>query len=267
MLKSTPDTQIPTIRCSVAEVGEVALSYRTRGSDSVVVCLHGIQANRSVFAKLMAEPLFSRMDVAAIDLPGFGESSKPTEWDYGVDSFAGVVTDILQQLNHRRVHLIGHSLGGMIGTLLLQEPRLEVMSFVNLEGNMRLEDCGASRKVGALTFEQFTKGYFPELKKSLYASSDSSASFRAAALEQISETAFFKTSNQVLRYSESGKLQEIFESAQQPRLFLFGSRSHFQTRVADPRCRQAEIPNASHFMLLENYPAVVAEISKFFAQL
>lgn len=265
------------INCPIAGIGHIAAT-RFRGpieviltapqagprDEETIICLHGIQGDRSLFDRLTAEPFLESYDLLAIDLPGFGESSKPESWDYNLESHAAAVLDVIAQLGLGRVHLIGHSLGGMIATLLTLRAAERILSVVSLEGNLTLEDCGLSRDIAGIPFQQFAADFFPELKKKLRTSQEPSAPFRLSALEAAGALAFYKISQSIVSWAKSGSLKIAFETAPCPKLLLYGEAGSFKSRVDSPWCRQEAIPDAGHFLLHDNYANVAAAIRKFF---
>jgi pimeloyl-ACP methyl ester carboxylesterase len=72
-----------------------------------------------VFAWRFLFPLLERhFRVTAIDLPGFGKSSKPGDRDYGLDSQVNAVNDTLRGLGIGQAILVGSSMGGVIALWL-----------------------------------------------------------------------------------------------------------------------------------------------------
>jgi len=64
--------------------------------------------------------LVRERDVIAIDLPGFGESDRPSPDRYGYDgpAFAATVVEVLDRLGVQRADLLGHSMGGWTALVL-----------------------------------------------------------------------------------------------------------------------------------------------------
>jgi pimeloyl-ACP methyl ester carboxylesterase len=85
-----------------------------RGVDpEVVVLLHGVAGSSSTW-----EPVVERLErtggrrlLLAPDLLGHGESAGPSG-DFSMGAFANGLRDLLAALGHRRVTVVGHSLGG-----------------------------------------------------------------------------------------------------------------------------------------------------------
>jgi pimeloyl-ACP methyl ester carboxylesterase len=89
------------------------VSALTAGAGPDLVMIHGLGSAKSSF--LDAAAILSRhYRVHAIDLPGFGASSKPACAPYTPAWFAETVRETLDALGIERAHVAGHSLGGRI---------------------------------------------------------------------------------------------------------------------------------------------------------
>jgi pimeloyl-ACP methyl ester carboxylesterase len=80
---------------------------------SDVLLIHGLGATKSSFFETAAA-LAPHHRVHAIDLPGFGWSSKPPMAPYSARWFADTVVQVLDELGIERAHLVGNSMGGRV---------------------------------------------------------------------------------------------------------------------------------------------------------
>ena len=86
-----------------------------------LVMIHGLGATKSSWLPIVPE-LSTRYRVIAIDLPGFGSSSKP-RGAYNAPWFAGRVFRALDDLGIERASLVGNSMGGRISMeMAMQDP-------------------------------------------------------------------------------------------------------------------------------------------------
>ena len=83
------------------------------GSGSDVLLLHGLGGAKSSFFDAAAA-LSTRHRVHALDLPGFGASSKPATAPYTARWFADTVREAMDALGIARAHVAGNSMGGRI---------------------------------------------------------------------------------------------------------------------------------------------------------
>lgn len=103
-----------------------ARGIRTRvveaGSGAPLVCIHGFFTNHHSFDDVVPA-LANAFHVVCIDLPGFGDSEKPppSRFNYSIESFAEVVTDVIAALQIGRSNVVGHGLGAAVALTLASE--------------------------------------------------------------------------------------------------------------------------------------------------
>lgn len=84
-----------------------------RGPGDVVVLVHGIGGHLGVWLLNQAALAASGRTVAAIDLPGHGESTKKL-LSGSLEELSSALLDYLDAIGVERVHLIGHSMGAAV---------------------------------------------------------------------------------------------------------------------------------------------------------
>jgi pimeloyl-ACP methyl ester carboxylesterase len=90
------------------------VSTLSTGEGPDVLLIHGLGAAKSSFfdcAALLAEAGYR---VHALDLPGFGGSSKPPRAPYSAPWFAEAVRGVMDALDIESAHLVGNSMGGRV---------------------------------------------------------------------------------------------------------------------------------------------------------
>jgi pimeloyl-ACP methyl ester carboxylesterase len=73
--------------------------------------IHGMAGSSATWEPVI-EGLAEHCTVLAPDLPGHGDSAKPTDGDYSLGSFASTVRDLIAALGYERATVVGQSLGG-----------------------------------------------------------------------------------------------------------------------------------------------------------
>ncbi len=104
--------------------GDIKLAYIDEGKGKeTILMIHGLGSYLPAWKKNIVE-LSKDYRVIAVDLPGYGKSSKAPH--SGLMTFyAGVIADLIQQLQLGPVNLAGHSMGGQIAMVLaLEKPEL-----------------------------------------------------------------------------------------------------------------------------------------------
>jgi pimeloyl-ACP methyl ester carboxylesterase len=71
-----------------------------------VLWVHGVPDSADLW-----RPFLERVGGIAVDLPGFGRSGKPAEWDYGAEGFAAFLSRFLDARGIDRVRVVAHDWG------------------------------------------------------------------------------------------------------------------------------------------------------------
>ncbi|HVE68954.1 MAG TPA: alpha/beta fold hydrolase [Solirubrobacteraceae bacterium] len=108
-----PNGRAPLQRVHDVRVGRQRISTLTMGEGPDVLLIHGLGATKASFFETAAV-LSGRYRVHAIDLPGFGSSSKPLNAPYNAQWFAEHTLGAMDELEIGRAHLVGNSLGGRV---------------------------------------------------------------------------------------------------------------------------------------------------------
>jgi pimeloyl-ACP methyl ester carboxylesterase len=121
------------LRTEHTDVKGVTVESMITGQGPPVVLVHGLGASKVSFFPTL-DGLAEQFEIHAIDLPGFGRSSKPlpTGRRYSMPWFADMVNGYLRERGLRDAHLVGNSMGGRISVEVgLRHPR-SVRSIVGL---------------------------------------------------------------------------------------------------------------------------------------
>lgn len=118
-----PDGRDPLVRIDHVDIGGGCVSALQTGRGPDVLLIHGLGATKSSFFFTAAALGRHGYRVTAIDLPGFGASSKALTAPYHARFFADAVLDVLDRLDIETTHVVGNSMGGRVGIELgLQHP-------------------------------------------------------------------------------------------------------------------------------------------------
>ncbi|MBU4480698.1 alpha/beta hydrolase, partial [Patescibacteria group bacterium] len=142
---------------------KIAANFKKSGEESILF-LHGLGCSKDSFKGVWDFPEFEKYTILTFDLLGFGESSKPKEFSYTLEEQAEICKLIIEKLNLAKINLVGHSMGGAIGLLLIEKIPSKITSFINLEGNLIGEDCTFSREAIRYSLEDFEKIFFNDFK-------------------------------------------------------------------------------------------------------
>ena len=104
----------PLLKMHNVRAGKLRISTLSMGEGPDVLLLHGLGAAKSSFFDTAAALSRDGYRVHALDLPGFGSSSKPARASYGPAFFAETVVRVMDELEIEQAHLVGNSMGGRV---------------------------------------------------------------------------------------------------------------------------------------------------------
>jgi pimeloyl-ACP methyl ester carboxylesterase len=141
--------QTKTVRVGTADIAYVEMGSGKR----TLVLIHGLASYLPAWKNNLAA-LSRDYRVIAIDLPGFGKSSK-ANYAYSMEFYAKVVRGVIRELDLARPTLVGHSMGGQIAmTYALMYPdRLEALVLTSPAGLEAYDDGEAQWLAQAVTPE------------------------------------------------------------------------------------------------------------------
>jgi len=147
------------VSCKAAIVNGVKTSYLEAGSGQPVILIHGGDSGVGGIRWLpVIGPLSRHFNVIAPDMPGYGESDKPSA-SYDRKYFSQWLNCFVNVVNLSNIRIIAHSLGGAVALqYALEKPsRIKQLVLVNSAGLGK-----ASQKVSLhLMFRMMWNNLFP----------------------------------------------------------------------------------------------------------
>ena len=100
---------------NMVQVNDTQVNLKVQGSGEPVLFLHGVPDTSDVWQQTM-NALSGNFLCLAPDLPGFGQTKAPRNFDYSLDNLAKFVDDLLlTQGIDNGVNLVIHDIGGIVG--------------------------------------------------------------------------------------------------------------------------------------------------------
>jgi pimeloyl-ACP methyl ester carboxylesterase len=101
---------------AIADANGIKTNYLEAGKGDPVVLIHGSGPGVTSYAnwRLVLPALAENFRVLAPDMVGFGFSERPTNIEYGVQTWADQVVGLMDTLGLPTAHLVGNSFGGAI---------------------------------------------------------------------------------------------------------------------------------------------------------
>jgi len=241
-----------------------------RGGGDAVLFIHGLGADKGSFECAFYFAALRSHTLLAPALVGFGASDKPDDFSYTMEDQALVLADLVDALDLDAVHLVAHSMGGIVGLRLCERLPGRVKSFTNAEGNLTAEDCTLSRHVIVESEDGFASGGFARFLKMLEGRlagpNDFAGARYLAMVRRSSARAFYRSSVSTVAESDSGRLLPAFINLAVPRCYLYGekNRGRFPAEAALEKARVPVrfIPESGHSMMDDNPDAFYEIVSE-----
>ena len=105
------------------ELDGYRIHYFEGGSGPPIVLIHGLGSRAEDWANMMPQLVRGGRHVYAIDMLGYGRSSRPRDAAYSIPQEAGIVEKFIESQNIAQTDLGGWSMGGWVATrVALDEP-------------------------------------------------------------------------------------------------------------------------------------------------
>jgi pimeloyl-ACP methyl ester carboxylesterase len=271
-----PGGRPPLLRVIDTEIRDATVRSLVAGDGpGQVICLHGLGSNKaSFFATVSA--LTPEHTVHAIDLPGFGGSSKPARAAYDASYFSRAVLGYMDAMGIDRAHIVGNSMGGRIALeLALAEPdrattisllspalafrkRRELVPLVKL---VRPELAAIPHPVRAARVRAYFWGLFAQPERLDPAAADVAADeFCRTYRSRTARIAFFAALRNIYLDPPHGRrgLWTRLAGLRTPALFVWGRQDRlvpvaFSRHVAEavPSSRQVILDQCGHVPQVE----------------
>lgn len=251
-----------TKRFSVSFDGEsfeIAADVRHGGAD-LLLFIHGLGGSKAAFHHIWNRSDFAEYSVLVIDLVGFGASDKPENFPYTMEAQGQIAAELLAEFPDRKLHVIGHSMGGAVALLFPADILNSIETFTNAEGNLIGADCEiGSRRMVSVSPDIFAAEMFPELLAK-YAGLDEGYS----ALDSTTADVMYQSAESLVSWSDSDKLLEAFFALACRKAYFYGSENSAHptvARVGD--VPKVEIERSGHIMMCDNPEGFYDELHKF----
>lgn len=233
---------------------------------STILLVHGLGDSGLAFMEVFDTGLAEAFNVVVPDNLGYGRSSAAAGGDYSLSSQVSRLWELAAKLGLDRFHLVGHSLGGDLGTLMCDgDDEGRILSFVNVEGDLTPGDMFISGRVEQVFREGNFTGWFQrEFKEDLvlgrWGRQRASCRRYYASLWFCDPEAFLSNARELvtgyppLPGKTECRLGALFRSLAVPKVFCWGESS----LCAGTRnfLEEALLPNrmfgrASHWLMID----------------
>jgi pimeloyl-ACP methyl ester carboxylesterase len=262
-------------RWPLPEVDHVArdgLAVRERGAREdrgrrlTMVWIHGLGESGLCFEGTMTDRRLGRFGHLAPDLLGYGRSPWPPQ-PLSLTEHAEQLRGWLLRNSEGELILVGHSMGGVIGTLLCENPEAlgrRLAAFVNVEGNVSPSDCTNSATAARYGLDAFLAHGYDALGDEIYRLGASDRAHRAyyPSLRLADPRSYHRDSCELVEASARRDLARRLGALDLPRVYVHGRPGGTQAGslrlLDDAGVERITVDEAGHWPFVDQ-PRVFAE--------
>jgi pimeloyl-ACP methyl ester carboxylesterase len=245
-----------------------------------ILFIHGLGDSGRSFLEAFQEPCLRGFNIVVPDLFGYGKSISTGNdaSEYVFEKQIGHLYRVLDDLNVEKFLLVGHSMGGDIGTLMCAADREKrIGAFANIEGDLTQGDRFMTNRILAAeetgAFECwlrhcFTKEIVPSLLKNrAVARRRYQASLRLCRAEAFLQNAKeIYALNANLDFQQHAIIASIFHSLATRKRYFSGARSLSQESrqyLQDKDYFYPPFEESFHWVMLDRRTQFYAALSRF----
>lgn len=247
----------------ISSVGSNLCYQDLLGDGTPIVFIHGLGCASSFdYPAVATTHKLNNHRRILIDLLGSGFSDKPELFTYEIKAHAEYLHDFLASLKLGKFYVYAHSMGGAIALELANLMLSDIKGIILSESNLDSGGGMFSRKIAAMSEENYVAFGHDELVSQSRNEGDTSATCWSLSLTSSLPKAIYRQSVSLIKGSDPS-WREILYSLSIPKTYLFGSQSlpDDDLEVLSKHGVQVGIvPNAGHSMAWENPPGLAEAI-------
>ncbi|WP_418638137.1 alpha/beta fold hydrolase [Winogradskyella sp.] len=242
-------------KTNITTLDSLEISYIKEGNGKkTLLFVHGLSSNSDAWSKNIVT-LKNDYTCVAIDLPGYGKSSKPKA-DYTPSYFAEFLYQFIEKLELKNIILVGHSMGGQasIKFATTYPDTIEKLILVAPAGLEQFTETNATFMKAYFTPEMVKNTTDAQIEKNYalnFHSIPDAVSNMIDDRMKIKDASDFEAHCNAIVNSVSGMLDEpVFkdlENISQPTLVLFGDKDALiPNRYFNPKLTIEDIGKIAH---------------------
>lgn len=247
--------------------------WERAGSGLPLLCLHGLGDSSATWPELLAHPALADHPAIVPDVPGFGHSPRFPDATRTLRGQARFMIEVLDALGVDRFVVLGHSMGGAVGTHLAELAGDRCAGLVSYEGNLTIFDCSLSAEAVAADAETgysiWRQTVVPRLEAMAGAGEAGVARFIPSFLSSDSAS-YLEASGALVEESRDSTIGKRYVQLETPRIYLHGGQSSPPGTIAFLRehgLDEVLYPDANHWVHWDARDPAAAVTAKFISRL
>ena len=253
---------------------EHSLFYRyINRSNSVgtILYIHGLGESGLCFESLILQEQLCQWSHIVLDLKGYGKSLWPVA-PKSLEQHADSLASWLQFKSISQVIILGHSMGGVIGLILCDKYPELVQGFINVEGNISLEDCTFSSQAASYSLEDLQTYGFDAIRNSVYSNGLEDLALRSyyPSLCFCQQETYHLNSCELVEVSRNAQLAKRLGSLKTPVIYMLGNPRGTgelsRSMLTASGVEWISIEDAGHWLFIDQPKMLINEMLRFLSQ-
>lgn len=224
-----------------------------------LILIHGLTEDSSCFKAVKSTDLAKSYNIISVELPGFGESKSRIAIAVKdlVIAHQNIVALIEKYSKTQSVIVLGHSLGGLIGTLVCSALKDKVSLFLNVDGLLQEMKPGSSSFANAGCFHSPEK-FKQSMLKSLQSQSGATNHYIARYINNVKATdaeTLHAWAKAIIEMLKDNAVFKTYTQLKCKAIYLYGERSINKKNnllVKKENLDRTEFTGLGHWPMLES---------------
>jgi len=236
-----------------------------------ILYIHGLGESGLCFDELIKNKKLSPWSHFIVDLPGYGKSP----WQKQPLTLEGHADHLANWLGHVKINnlvVLGHSMSGVIGLILCEKYPHLVDAFINVEGNISIEDCGFSKKIAAYSLDEFIDHGLDNIKKKTYIDGVKDKALRLyyPSLSFCDPQVLHLNAVELVEISQTDELAKRQGDLKIPHIYILGkpggAGQYSQKLLTAAGIKWTPIENSGHWPFIDQPEKFITEMLRFLPQ-
>jgi len=241
--------------------------YRRSGSE-LILLIHGLACTKESFYGAWEQKKLKKYSLLAVDLPGFGKSDRPENFSYSLIDHAGVLYEVVKKIPHKRIYVVGHSMGGAVAVFLSQKNSRRFSSLISVDGCLGSQNGSQQQQqLSPPTFEEFSKKLEIRLETAKGTPDENGYRLWYQWSRFSDPVGFQKSDESLIQLTRSGKIIEAFFSLPIKKIYFYPERDGMPRVLKNAsNVHTVKISKSGHFIMNDNpgefYSKLAKELSR-----
>ncbi len=233
-----------------------------------IIYIHGLGESGFCFEELVSDLRLRDLSHLIFDLPGYGKSPWP-ERPLSLGEQADYIAQWMKSKEIGRVVVLGHSMGGVIGLMFCEKYPEIARAFINVEGNISLEDCSFSGRTVKYSSEEFFERGIEITRDIIYRDGLDEYVPRSyyQSLDMCNPRAFYMNSVELVELSGTEKPAVRQSTLNVPNIYILGhprgTGEHSRNLMTAAGVEWKAVEDAGHWVFIDQKAAFVDEMLNF----